>query len=216
MRDARRFPGAIGGESAARRVEWKPSKVLRLNQPGQRKTRQRRCQGRDEKQSSRRKKQVMNTITQWNPFRTTRWNPFRELAEFGKGLERYFQTGHELYAGGNEPVTAQTWEPAVDITEDDKEFLVKAELPEMKKEDVKVIVEDHILRITGERKFENEENGKKYHRIERGYGAFTRAFTLPEGADDRKVTAEFKDGILRVHLPKNGEVKPKGVEVPVK
>lgn len=157
----------------------------------------------------------MNTLTKWNPFRTTRWDPFRELADFEKGLERFFERAPATRLTDDEPITARTWEPAVDITEDEKEYLVTAELPEVKKEEVKVTVEDHVLRITGERKFEKEEKGKKYHRVERGYGTFLRAFTMPEGADDTKVTAEFKDGVLRVHLPKNGAAKAKTVKVPV-
>jgi hypothetical protein len=97
----------------------------------------------------------------------------------------------------------------VDITEDDKEYLIKAELPEVKKEDVKVTVENGTLTITGERKFEKEEKGKKYHRMERAYGSFMRSFTLPEGAAGDKVSADFKDGVLKVHLPKSAEAKPK-------
>jgi len=105
--------------------------------------------------------------------------------------------------------------PLVDIAEDDKEYLIKAELPEVKKEDVKVAVQDDVLTITGERKFEKEEQGKKYHRVERAYGSFTRSFTLPEDADPAKVSAGFKDGILMVHLAKSEKAKPKSIEVKV-
>ena len=103
----------------------------------------------------------------------------------------------------------------MDIIEDDKEWLVKADLPEIKKEDVKVTVENGVLTITGERKLEKEEKDKKYHRIERSYGNFLRSFTLPDGADGSKVNAEFKDGVLKVHLPKGEKAKPKAVEVKV-
>jgi HSP20 family protein len=103
----------------------------------------------------------------------------------------------------------------VDISEDDKEWLVKADLPEVKKEDVKVTVENGVLTITGERRFEKEDTGKKYHRVERSYGNFFRSFSLPEGADGGKVAADFKDGVLKVHLPKSESVKPKAVEVKV-
>ena len=85
----------------------------------------------------------------------------------------------------------------------------------MKKEDVKVSVENGVLTITGERKFEKEENNKKYHRVERAYGSFVRCFALPEVADADKVNAEFKDGVLRAHLPKSGKAKPKQIEVKV-
>jgi HSP20 family protein len=103
---------------------------------------------------------------------------------------------------GQESITESLWEPLTDITEDGKEFLVKLELPGMKKEDVKVTVENGTLRISGERKAEKEEKTKKYHRIERSYGAFERTFTLPAGADGSKVNADYKDGVLTVHLPK--------------
>jgi len=107
------------------------------------------------------------------------------------------------------------WAPRVDITETEKEFVIKAELPEVKKEEVKVTVENGVLSIAGERKIEKEEKGKKYHRVERAYGRFERSFTLPEGMEPKKVTSEFKDGMLTVHLPKNPETKPKTVEVKV-
>ena len=88
--------------------------------------------------------------------------------------------------GGKEEMTAAEWTPLVDITEDEKEYLIKAELPEVKKEDVKLAVHDDVLTITGERKYEKEETNKKFHRIERAYGSFTRNFMLPEDADETK------------------------------
>jgi HSP20 family protein len=100
-------------------------------------------------------------------------------------------------------MTTSTWAPLVDITEDDKEYLIKVELPEIKKEDVKVTVENGTLTISGERKFEKEEKDKKYHRVERAYGSFVRSFALPEGTDGSKVSADYKDGVLKVHLPKS-------------
>ena len=112
-------------------------------------------------------------------------------------------------------MTVAEWAPLVDIVEDAKEYLIKAELPEVKKEEIKVGVQDDVLTITGERKYEKEEKGKKYHRVERAYGSFARSFTVPEDADGAKVTAEFKDGILKVHLPKTEEAKPKTIEVKV-
>jgi HSP20 family protein len=117
--------------------------------------------------------------------------------------------------GNRESIAVAEWAPVVDITEDDKEYLVKAELPDIKKEDVKVSVENGDLSISGERKFEKEEKGKKYHRIERSYGSFMRTFTLPETVKADKLSAEFKDGILTVHLPKDEKAAPKSVEVKV-
>jgi HSP20 family protein len=117
--------------------------------------------------------------------------------------------------GGKEALTVAQWSPLVDITEDEKEYLIKAELPDMKKEDVRLTVENEVLAISGERTFEKEEKGKKYHRIERAYGSFVRSFTLPEDADESRVSADFKDGMLQVHLPKSEKAKPKAIEIRV-
>ncbi len=92
---------------------------------------------------------------------------------------------------------------------------MKAEVPEVKKENLKVKVENGTLSISGERRSEKEEKGKKFHRIERAYGTFERSFSLPDDADATKVTSEFKDGMLNVHLPKSPNAKPKAVEVKV-
>ena len=107
------------------------------------------------------------------------------------------------------------WTPLVDISEDAKEYLIKAELPEVKKEDVKITMEDGTLTIAGDRKYEKEGNGKKYHRMERAYGSFGRSFSLPDDASPAKVTADFKDGVLKVHLAKNEKARPQQVEVSV-
>ena len=156
----------------------------------------------------------MNALERWNPFRTTEWEPFRELREIENRMARIFGRTPLLTNGEKEEsIDIANWAPPVDITEDDKEYLVKAELPEVKKEEVKVTVQDNVLSITGERKFEKEEKGKKYHRVERAYGKFERTFTLPDGADASKISAEFKDGVLKVHLPKSEKAKPKAVEV---
>jgi HSP20 family protein len=116
---------------------------------------------------------------------------------------------------GKESITLPEWTPLADITEDDMEYVIKAELPELRKEDVKVTVENGVLTISGERKFEKEEKKKKYHRVERGYGSFVRTFALPEDADADRVKAQFKHGMLEVHLPKNEKAKPKQIEVQV-
>jgi len=127
---------------------------------------------------------------------------------FGRPLRR--PDGH-----GREDITLADWMPLADIAEDEKEYLIKAELPELRKEDVKVTVENGVLTISGERKFEQEEKEKKYHRVERGYGTFVRSFTLPDDSDANRVKAEFKNGILIVHLPKSERAKPKQIEVNV-
>ncbi len=156
----------------------------------------------------------MSTLTRWDPT-MTRWNPFKELEDMEKRLSTYFGRPLARTNGEKEAITVSEWAPLVDIAEDDKEYLIKAEVPEMKKEDIKLNVHDDILTISGERKYEKEEKGKKYHRVERAYGSFTRSFTLPEDADGSKVSAEYKEGVLKVHLPKSEKAKPKAIEVKV-
>ena len=146
----------------------------------------------------------------------TYWTPSKELDVLQNRLARFFGLAPANTAkGGQELMTLAEWSPSVDISEDDKEWLIKADLPQVKKEDVKVTVENGVLAVTGERKFEKEEKDKKYHRIERSYGNFFWSFTLPEGAEGAKVSAQFKDGVLEVHLPKNEKAKSKAVEVKV-
>lgn len=146
----------------------------------------------------------------------TRWDPFKELDELHNRLASLIgRAPVRRQDGGKENITVAEWSPLVDITEDDKEYLIKAELPEVKNDAVKVTVESGVLTITGERKFEKEEKGKKYHRVERAYGSFVRSFDLPDDADANKVSAEFKDGVLLVHLAKSESAKPKQIEVKV-
>jgi HSP20 family protein len=107
------------------------------------------------------------------------------------------------------------WTPSVDISETEGEYQIKAEIPDVKKEDVKITLEDGVLTIQGERKHEKEEKGKKFHRIERSYGSFARTFALPDVIEVDQVKAEFKDGVLSLHLPKSEKAKPKAIEVKV-
>jgi len=156
----------------------------------------------------------MSALTRWES--STRWNPWKELEEVEKRLSTIFGRP----AGGTngeskEAISVTEWSPLVDITEDDKEYLVKAEIPEMKKEDIKINVHDDVLTVSGDRKYEKEEKGKKFHRVERAYGSFMRSFALPENADGSKINAEYKDGVLKVHLPKSEQAKKKTVEVKI-
>jgi len=137
---------------------------------------------------------------------------FREMEETFDRLNRLFGTRPN---GGKENLVVTDWTPTVDIQETDVEYLIKAELPEIKKEDVKVTVENGVLTLQGERKQEKEEKNKKFHRIERAYGTFLRTFTVPVDADENKVAAEFKDGMLKVHLPKTEKPRPKAIDVKV-
>jgi HSP20 family protein len=144
------------------------------------------------------------------------WDPFRELEEMSNRLNRMFgRSLPTLAAADKDAMTVIDWAPSVDIAETAEEYQIKAELPEVKKEDVKVSVDNGMLRIEGERKHEKEEKGKKWHRVERSYGSFLRTFTLPDNADSSKVAAEFKNGVLNVHLPKSASAKPKSIEVKV-
>jgi len=116
---------------------------------------------------------------------------------------------------GGESLAVAEWSPSVDISETDSEYLIKAEIPEVDKKDVKVTVQDSVLTIQGERKREKEEKGKRFHRVERSYGAFLRSFDIPDGVDADRVRAEFKDGMLSVHLPKTEKAKAKVIDVKV-
>jgi HSP20 family protein len=150
-----------------------------------------------------------------------KWNPFGELDELQSRLGSFFFNGFPNRMGflrrmeNGESLKLPDWSPLVDITEDDREYLFKADLPEMKRDDVKVAVENGILSISGERKTEKEEKKKKFHRLERAYGFFERTFTVPEDADIEKIVADFKDGVLKVHLPKSPTAKPKPIEIKV-
>jgi HSP20 family protein len=143
-----------------------------------------------------------------------RWDPFRELESMQARLNRIFGD-MPARRPDDEMMTFGGWAPAVDIHETDKEYVVKADLPEVKKEDVRVAMEDGVLTVEGERKQEKEEKGKKFHRVERSYGKFVRRFALPTEVESDKAQAEFKDGVLNVHLPKAETAKSKSVEVKV-
>ncbi|HZW60229.1 MAG TPA: Hsp20/alpha crystallin family protein [Woeseiaceae bacterium] len=132
----------------------------------------------------------------------TRWAPLRDMDDFFADYRSLF---NRPAAAGNLPQMTDSelrWRPVADISENDKEFVVKAELPEVRREDVSVTVEDGVLKIEGTRKYEKESKDEKQHRTESFYGSFFRAFSLPDNVDDRAIRAECKDGILKVHLPK--------------
>jgi HSP20 family protein len=142
-----------------------------------------------------------------------KWNPFRELEDIQTRLNRMFndtpvrRLEHDVFFAD--------WVPPVDVEETEKEYLIKAELPEIKKEEVKVEVLDGVLTIEGERRQEKEEKGRRFHKVERSYGKFVRQFALPPNVESTTVAAEFKDGVLNVHLPKTAAAKPATVEVKV-
>lgn len=144
-----------------------------------------------------------------------RWDPFREFEDMSSQLNRMFARPAVGQTDGKETLTVADWAPSVDISESETEYLIKAELPEVKKEDVKVSLEDGVLTLQGERRQEKEEKNKKYHRVERSYGSFVRSFVLPDQVDETKVQAAFKDGMLNLHIPKSEKAKPKAIEVTV-
>jgi HSP20 family protein len=148
----------------------------------------------------------------------TTWNPLREMEEFQNRFSTLFggfPTFPVRFPKNGDTLKLPDWSPLVDIIEDDHEYLFQADLPEMKKDDVKVTFENGMLYISGERKTEKEEKKRKFHRLERFFGTFERTFTVPEDADATKIMAEFHDGVLRVHLPKRPMEKPKTIEVKV-
>lgn len=140
----------------------------------------------------------------------TLWNPFREMDD----LLTRFQRSYGVAPSAGAAAVAD-WAPSVDIAESDKEYTVKADLAGVKKEDVKIDVQNGVLTISGQRKFEKEEKDQKHHRVERAYGSFTRSFTLPEDVLEDKISAESKDGVLQVHLPKTDIRKSKGTSIKV-
>lgn len=144
----------------------------------------------------------------------THWNPLRDVQDFQNRVLHALQTSPTPCEGGEGRTAAVAdWVPVVDVVEDEKEFLISADLPEVTKENVRVTVDKGQLTLSGERKFEKEESGKKYHRVERAYGHFSRSFRLPENVDADKVEAEFKDGVLRIHLAKVEQPGPRQIEV---
>jgi HSP20 family protein len=143
-----------------------------------------------------------------------KWTPFRELEDMQTRLNRFFGDAPMRTFEADAPFFAD-WAPPVDVEETDKEYLIKAELPEIAKENVKVEMLDGVLTIEGERKQEKEETNKKFLKVERLYGKFVRQFALPAEVEAARIQAEFKDGVLNVHLPKTAAAKPKAIEVKV-
>lgn len=148
----------------------------------------------------------------------TQWNPWKEMEELQRRMSSVFDLApgrRSALRTDEENITVPEWAPAVDIIEDEKDYLIKVELPEVPKEQVRVTVENGTLTISGERKVEQDEKNRKYHRVERFYGRFVRSFSIPDDADDSKVNAEYKEGVLRVRLAKSEKSRPKQIEVKV-
>jgi HSP20 family protein len=144
-----------------------------------------------------------------------RWDPVKELEDMSERLNRMFARPLSRRDNGKETLTVADWVPTVDIEEGEQDYHITAELPGLSKEDVKITLQEGVLTLQGQRKQEKEEKGKRFHRVERSYGAFVRSFALPDAVDETKVSAEFKDGELHIRLPKSEKAKPKAIEVKV-
>lgn len=140
-----------------------------------------------------------------------KWDPWREIEDM---FDRYTKAVG-LPRGGQEALASPDWTPRVDIAETEEEFLIKADIPGVDKDHVRVSVENGVLAIHGERKTEKEEKGKKFHRVERFAGTFVRRFTVPDNVDPGGIRAVFKDGMLHLHLPKTEKARPKAIDIHV-
>jgi HSP20 family protein len=144
-----------------------------------------------------------------------RFNPYTDMGTLRSSMDRFMD---RFFADFGRPVegddyAGQTFSPAVDIKETQKEYLVTAEVPGIKKEDIHIEVADNLLTLKGERKFEKEDKNESYHRVERSFGAFTRTFTLPTSVKTEAIEAKFHDGLLSVRIPKAEEKVPKKIEI---
>jgi HSP20 family protein len=141
-----------------------------------------------------------------------RYDPFRELRSLQDEVNRLFSTNlPRTFA--DEGIARGAWIPNVDIYENKDQIVLEAELPGMNREDFDLSIENNVITLRGERRFEKEDDGDNYHRVERAYGTFTRSFTLPQTVSAEGANAEYKNGVLRVTLPKREEVKARRIEV---
>ena len=142
-----------------------------------------------------------------------RWSPSREMTTLHNYFNRFFDDMFPEGGFDNGELAPAHWFPRVDILDKDEEIVIKAELPGMEKEDIKIDVRDRVLTLRGERKYDNEVNDKNYYRRERAFGKFERSFDLPDGLDPEKIKADYKDGLLSVEIPKPEKVKPKKITI---
>ena len=141
-----------------------------------------------------------------------RWDPFRELRSIDNHFNRFFSPGGLSWPEAA-PTATSAWAPDVDIFEDEDELVVRAELAGIDPKDVELNVENNVLTISGERHLEFEDKKENYHRVERSYGSFSRSFSLPRLIDENKIQAEYKDGVLSVHVPKQEKAKPRQIKI---
>ncbi len=145
--------------------------------------------------------------------RVIHWEPFRDLDDI---FDRFFaDTVRRQARPAGQANPTYDWAPVADVTETDTEYLIKAELPEVRKEDLSLTVQDGVLTLSGERKQEKAADGEKVHRIERFYGTFARRFSLPENVDEQAIRAESRDGVVLIHLPKQKVVQPQPRQITI-
>jgi len=142
-----------------------------------------------------------------------RWEPFRDLLTTQDRFNRLFNGTFSRFFDEGAELGVRSWAPPVDIYETDHDVVLKAELPGVDPKEVECRVEDGTLYLKGERKFEKEVNEENYHRMERAYGSFLRTFPIPGSVDAEKATAEYKNGVLILTLPKKEEAKPKTIKI---
>jgi HSP20 family protein len=142
-----------------------------------------------------------------------RWIPWRERPSLENRISRFFDDTFLPTSWLNEDFGLRNWKPAVDIYDNDDKIVIKAELPGVDKKDIEVDLKDRVLTLKGERSYENEVKEEHYHRKEMAFGKFHRSFTLPAGYDPEKINADFKDGVLKIEIPKPEEEKPKKITV---
>ena len=142
----------------------------------------------------------------------TRWDPFRELSALQNRMSRLFEE-QQYGSGREESLTAGAFVPPVDIYEDEQSIQLKLEVPGIEQKNLDVKVENNVLTVSGERKFEKEEKEENFRRVERRYGSFTRSFTLPNTVNPEDVSADYNDGVLKIRLGKRAEAKPKQIKV---
>ncbi|HSE43258.1 MAG TPA: Hsp20/alpha crystallin family protein [Acidobacteriota bacterium] len=140
---------------------------------------------------------------------------FRELMTLQDRMNRLFEQGLPKAKYEDEGLFGGAWAPAVDIYETDQAIVLKADLPDLNPNDVDIRVEDNMLFLKGERKMEKETKEENYHRVERSYGAFSRSFVLPRTVSSEKIAADYKNGVLKITMPKREESKPKQIRVNV-
>ncbi len=141
-----------------------------------------------------------------------RWDPFRDLNLLQDRMNRLFEDAGSTWHT-EEPAATTSWSPAVDILETASEIMVKAELPGLERKDITLNLENNVLTLKGERKFEKETKEENFHRIERSYGHFSRSFSIPATVDEEKINADYRDGVLKIVLPKKEQVKPKQIRI---